>query len=889
MGQTYEVNVLGDVADLFAEMGSKLLRSAFKSTPSTYITAYNYVQSAANVISSQDLTNNICQNPAAIDSGTVIIPLADHGLRSDQQPLVAQSGYGLMGSEVGATALTAPMLKPAIRLREVIERVLLSNGFFYTSDFFDSAYFDTIYMTLGDHVDRVPTSPAGQCKAVIQSGSNPFTNAIEGVWTKVPFNSVTLYGGFDNDGLFNTVPDEYQCGEAGTHSFSAKVRFRLLFAGAGESVDIIARITRGNISIGSTTLTLTTDENDITVEWSTSAVCAVGESITVEFRIQPGQLQAGTEVNILGAGITAEEFAYSQFLCTSAPGGVVNIPQALPRIKQKEFFSDLAQRFNLVIEADPDNPKQLYIEPYAAWIADGLDAYWTDKLDLDKERTLKPTSSIKSSLINLTDKESGDVGNVERMATLGRVFGAYTQEIDDEFAAVGELKNTPVFAPFFVYQVPTLQGDPITELPNVLIHRSYEIDGVGVRPKTQPPKLFHATGLQDTQATLYVSGSSLTQYQLCSPYEDSPANSESRHLFWNNTDRTFSANNPLIAGNPPGLGGYHRTYWSSYLSDIYDRDARIFEAYLYLTPSDIRNVRFNDRFHILGATYKLTEISNYQIGTGEPTLCKFLRDLSRSSFGECSSIPTQSNANGTVTFTDADGTTTNNPGLECCEAFGYFYDEETNTCRWQNPDIDDGDAGPPDTPTDAQDPEPYLNGDNPGPVSPTGTNTNTTDPDSGTVSVYDEVILTGETTDDGQVTPSAPNGVPIQVADNTVAVGVVRITSVTVGGSSGVPYTTKFETWRFLANGNAETVTVSETSGTELDYGSPGLRRLTASMADGILSFQVAGEADEIINWTLSVEMVRMYATNISSAANAILTERGANLTTEGGNILIQE
>jgi hypothetical protein len=120
-------------------------------------------------------------------------------------------------------------------------------------------------------------------------------------------------------------------------------------------------------------------------------------------------------------------------------------------------------------------------------------------------------------------------------------------------------------------------------------------------------------------------------------------------------------------------------------------------------------------------------------------------------------------------------------------------------------------------------------------------------------------------------------------------VGVVRITSVTVGGSSGVPYTTKFETWRFLANGNAETVTVSETNGTELDYGSPGLRRLTASMSGGVLSFAVTGEADEIINWTLKVEMVRMYATNISSAANAILTEAGANLMTEGRNILIQE
>ena len=119
--------------------------------------------------------------------------------------------------------------------------------------------------------------------------------------------------------------------------------------------------------------------------------------------------------------------------------------------------------------------------------------------------------------------------------------------------------------------------------------------------------------------------------------------------------------------------------------------------------------------------------------------------------------------------------------------------------------------------------------------------------------------------------------------------GVVRITSITVGGSSGVPYTTKFETWRFLANGNDESVTVTETNGTELSFGSPGLRRLTAAMADGVLSFTVTGEVDEIINWTLSVEMVRMYASNIASDLNAILTEAGQRLTAENGNILIQE
>ncbi|MDA8959071.1 hypothetical protein N9F11_01485, partial [Akkermansiaceae bacterium] len=50
MAEVYEVNVLGDVADLFAEMGSKLLRDAFKQSPSQYFTRYNYAQTAAKVI-----------------------------------------------------------------------------------------------------------------------------------------------------------------------------------------------------------------------------------------------------------------------------------------------------------------------------------------------------------------------------------------------------------------------------------------------------------------------------------------------------------------------------------------------------------------------------------------------------------------------------------------------------------------------------------------------------------------------------------------------------------------------------------------------------------------------------------------------------------------------
>lgn len=887
MAQVYEVNVLGDTADLFAEMGSKTVRQAFKTNPATYMTRYNYEQTAQNVIDSQDLANNICQNTAATDDGTVIIPLADHGLRADGQPLVAQSGYGLMDSGALETGLFPEMLKPAIRLHEVVERIILSNGFYYESDFLDGVYFRSIYMTLANESERAPVAAVGQCKAVLSIGVNDF-DANNLPWPKIPFNNTTQYGGFDTDTNFSTESNAYICAASGTHHFEAKVRFQLIGAGAGESVDIIARISRGPTSIGSTTLTLTTAEDDQTVQWAVSAPCQQNDAVQVEFFFPSAQLQSGTTIRVLGQGIEADDFAYSHFLCTFAPGGVVDIPRAMPQVKQKEFFSDLCQRFNLVIESAPDDPKKLFIEPYVDWIADGTDAYWTEKLDLDKERTLSPTSSLKSSRIQLGDKDSGDIGNAYMTSTLGTVFGTYTQEIDDEFAT-GELKNAPVFAPFFVYRIPTLQGDPITQLGNVLIHRSYELDGVGVKPKSQPPKLFHATGLQDTVETLYIGGSALTQYQFCSPYEDAPAEDDSRHLFWNNNDRVYEANHALINGNPPGVGGYHKTYWASYLADIYNPDARIFEAYLYLTPSDIRTLRFNNRVHILGAAYKLTEVSGYQIGTGESTLCKFLRDLGRENTGGCDQVPTQSNANGTVTFEDSAGNATTDPGVVCCEAYGYYYDEENSVCRWQNPDSDEGDPAPPYPPTDPQDPVPNTNGDTPGPISPFGMNVVTTDTGSGTETIFSTFNLSAETIDATATDATAPLGTDIQVDENTIATGLVRVATATVGGTAGTAFESSFETWRFLANGRAGTVTFTKTSGTTLTSGSPGTRNPSASISGGVLTFQVTGLADTIINWTLEVEMVRMYATNEVEFRDAILTEAGSRLAGINDRVIIQE
>ena len=894
MAQVYEVNVLGDTADLFAEMGSKLLEAAFRDG-NDYVTTYNYNNTAANVILSQDLGEDI--TTGQVGDGTIIVPFADHGLSRNQQPLVAQVGYGLRDPNSGSNGLYADMLKPSIKLATLVDRIITEAGFYYSSDFFASGLFTSIYMTLGTETENLTTGEVNQC--LVYQGSDQLVeitdaSAESSGWVNVELDDETTAGTYDPDGAFNPVSHVYQAQETGVHRFFVRLQVQTTFAnsGSGDTLDVIGRIAVGNVSQGSATVQMVEGSSPSFVSDDNRRV-----EFTVECVMDAGDV-AQTQVyyhnHTFGDSITVKGVVLglptTRFQCLRAPGGEVNVPKLLPRIKQKEFMADLCQRFNLVIEADPDNPKRLYIEPYADWIGDGVDTYWTEKLDMDKERTLMPTSSLKSSRILFADKESGDVGNAYMAGTLGRAYGSYDQDIDDEFST-GELTNNPVFSPFFVYPVPTLQGDPHTINDFFLIHRSYEKDGVGVKHVSQPPKLFFAVGSQDIQDTYYIGGTGFSSFLFCSPFNESPVDGDTQSLVWNSEDLPFSATNALLNGDPnpvPAIG-LHRSYWSTYLADIYDADARVFEAHLYLTPSDVRTVRFNDRFHILGATYKLTEISGYQIGTGESVLCKFLRDIERSTIGACQNVPSTSNANGTVTFVDPDGNDVTDPGQECCESFGYYYDATTNTCRWQNPADDTGDPVPPYPPTDPQDPVPNTNGDTPGPVSPFGSNVVTTDEGSGTSTIFSTFNLSAETIDATATDATAPLGTDIQVDENTIATGLVRVATTTVGGTAGTAFESSFETWRFLANGRAGTVTFTKTSGTTLTSGSPGTRNPSASISGGVLTFQVTGLADTIINWTLEVEMVRMYATNEVEFRDALLTEAGSRLAGINDRVIIQE
>jgi len=362
MAQVYEVNVLGDVADLFAEMGSKLLQAAFLDG-NDYTTDYNYNNTAANVINSQDLNQSISIGDQVPD-GTIIIPYADHGLTTNQQPLAAEYDFGLRNPDSSINGLYAEMLKPAIKLRVLVDLIIRTNGFTYSSDFFASDLFGSLYMTLATESERIPAEAAGQFLASKNTNQSNFT-AFQ--WSTVSFPDTAVLG-FDNDSNYNTTTSTYIAAQGGIHRFHVKMRVKASFGATGTEFLVIGRISKGGTSLGSQTVTMVEGSSPVfvsddlrTIEFQVETLLSASDGVQVQVWFP--LLQTGNSIEVLGNTLGADPTPIF-FKCTYAPGGQVNIPQALPRIKQKDLMRDLCQRFNLVIEASPDNPKQLVIEPY---------------------------------------------------------------------------------------------------------------------------------------------------------------------------------------------------------------------------------------------------------------------------------------------------------------------------------------------------------------------------------------------------------------------------------------------------------------------------------------------------------------------------------------------
>jgi len=710
----YEVVVFGEAADLFTSVKDKKLIEAFRN-PSTELlkTDYNHLLTIANVVASWSGTLENLDEDATPD---ILYPIIDWGIQTDvdDEPYalyahtIPSLGIGLTADNAGLNKkqnyLRPHYLKPAIKLKTLVQEILQNNGFSYTSTFIDSAYFGKLFFQLGTEFEKVVTKPVGGIKAGFSGSDKVLLN---NVTTGLYFDDESTTGFYDIDGQWGPTP-----AFAGGYGFLPQVpgtyefKVTLVLDNTHTSPDTIGievTMKKSDSALNFTTIEISnqgyqtiSNTGTTTIEFLFNGVdVLVGEwlwwSVVVDGASQGNNISlvvgaSGCNIELQGINYTGE-------------GLEVYIPDNCPDIDITDFLKDLFQRFNLVLVPEKDNPKNLIIEPIIDYLDAGTSKDWTDKLDISKEQTISFPNEYVAQKIHFTDLEDKDSGNTYWQNTFEHIWGHYEKEIKDRDFAQEELTNDSIYSPFMPTTINNGNNLPAGFIL-FLIHKAYEKkDGGKIGVCEIKPKLFHYSGTAQALATpiglynaLNDTTSSVSAYPYCSVYDSSPITSSTKVLSWGNS-APFQFSNPMLGG-AWSQHTLYIDYWARYLNEIYSEDARIMNCNIKLNETDILNFNFNDKLFIKDTYWRVNKIKNFVVGAEQSTKIELIKivDLTET---ECGQEPGTFNSDGTVDFVSTTDGSAVAVTEDCCNAYNYFFLNipvsnwgGTAVCFWQLPDFD---------------------------------------------------------------------------------------------------------------------------------------------------------------------------------------------------------
>ena len=680
-GGYYDITILGKIASLFSSIGNKKVRKAFQVPDTTDPNVFNpdteLLHTWANTVIEQSW-NGTLQNQA----GTTINDTVG-GVSKILYPLIGSRpnplNFDSNDSENWLNATAVPnggdlstrnmlvYLSPALQLRTVLDLIFKRAGFTWSSTFLDSVYFRRIFMTLmdydttnlnipvdnllalysGDAFQIAPTTATVTSTPYLTPNFSPTTfsdvgqtslSASSFTGNALTTGTLVLYG----NNMHYTPP------ETGTYQITFSTYFDHNAISGNSNVDILFSVRNFDSLVSftpaaQTTIDLTGQTSEfLTLTTTVGMIGGQKYSPVMDIEVNSGYalpvLQFGQTTKI-----NTDQYYNLQVLPAQTgvtfTGSTVNPSVGIdPELRQADLLRDIIQRFNLVIVTDKNDPINLIIEPAKDYLGTGESLHWENKIDENKEAIIKPTNDLQQAEIKFSDKKSSDFLNklVSEEMPEYDIWGNYSEENYNIFAAKGSLTNKPVFAPFIVNRVPRATGsndyDDLTH--NLIVNTQATYDDTGeLKESKQPHKLFYYNGTPTNLDTtlnfidITVSGGvgtltviQYTSYPLCTAYElsstgltVSPA-IDTRSLFWSYPSNGWINNSSLWNGVTADIRNtLYEYYWKRYIKEIYSDDSRLLELYLFLSPTDIINFSFKNLIYLKQAYWRVLKIENYQV------------------------------------------------------------------------------------------------------------------------------------------------------------------------------------------------------------------------------------------------------------------------------------
>lgn len=300
-----------------------------------------------------------------------------------------------------------------------------------------------------------------------------------------------------------------------------------------------------------------------------------------------------------------------------ALGDSLNVNKVIPKqVKQRDFLKGIINMHNLYIQVDPDNDRNLIIEPREDFHTfDSIDI--STKIAQDRDFEIKPVGNLNASEYLYTYKADVDYYNKKYTEAWSRVYGDRIINVLNNFTKVVK-KTELVFSPTTMVAPP--QKDKV--LPTI----------IGINQNNEP------TTTKSNIRILYYGG--------LKPCTETWRHSESTFNFTNNSTYPYMGHfdDPFNATLDLNFGLVNEVYYDDTLQNINitnnnlynlyhkrlidevtSRDSNIVTAYVYLTPSDYKQWDFRKLYRFENAYFRLQKIEGYNPTSEELTKCEFLQ------------------------------------------------------------------------------------------------------------------------------------------------------------------------------------------------------------------------------------------------------------------------
>ena len=283
----------------------------------------------------------------------------------------------------------------------------------------------------------------------------------------------------------------------------------------------------------------------------------------------------------------------------------------VPIVQMSELFTSVLQMFNLYVEVDPNNERNLLIETRDTFYSQGSTKDWTYKLARDKDISLEPLGVLTDREYIYTYSEDGDYFNERYQNNRGHVYGRSRIEVDNDF--VQSSKETEIiFSP-----TPLINDNPSSRIIGAIYDSDTE---EGFKPTDSNVRILQWGGMLPSNPQWIFGYSNANQQNIpllaafnTYPYAghwDNPITPTIDINFGLTYELYYQANaftGTIQVTNANLFNIYHRNY----INEVTDKDSKVMTGMFYLEPTDINKLDFRDQIVIDNAYWRLNKVMNY--------------------------------------------------------------------------------------------------------------------------------------------------------------------------------------------------------------------------------------------------------------------------------------